>query len=57
MFKDLWIKHGAWVLDPISYPSIDRLVEVLDAEVIEPAQVRFAELLARKAANLRGREI
>ena len=57
MFKDLWIKHREWVLDPISYPSIDRLVELLDAEIIEPAQVRFAELLARKAENLRVREI
>jgi len=57
MFKDLWIKHSTWVLDPIRYPSIDRLVEVMDSEIIEPAQVRFAELMARKAENLRIRDI
>jgi hypothetical protein len=53
MFRDLWIKHRAWVLDPISYPSVERLVEALDAEVIEPAKARFAELLARKAEGMR----
>ena len=29
MFRDLWIKHRAWVLEPIRYPSVDRLIEVL----------------------------
>ena len=45
-FKDLWIKHRQWVLNPIRYPSVDRLIEVLDTKIIKPAQVRFAELLA-----------
>ena len=44
-FKDLWIKHRQWVLNPIRYPSVDRLIEVLDTKIIKPAQVRFAELL------------
>jgi hypothetical protein len=57
MFRDLWIKHRQWVLDPISYPSVDRLIEVLDTEIIQPAQVRFADLLALKAAEIRIREI
>jgi hypothetical protein len=57
MFKDLWIRHRTWVLDPIRYPSVDRLVEVMDSEIIEPAQARFAELLARKAETLRIRDI
>jgi uncharacterized protein YjbI with pentapeptide repeats len=57
MFRDLWIKHREWVLDPIRYPSVDRLIEVLDTEIIEPAQARFAELLARKAEDLRVKEI
>jgi uncharacterized protein YjbI with pentapeptide repeats len=35
MFKDLWVKHRAWVLDPIRYPSVDRLVQVLDVEIIK----------------------
>jgi hypothetical protein len=44
MFRDLWIKHRHWVLDPIRYPSVDRLIEVLDTEITQPAQVRFADL-------------
>ena len=52
MFRDLWIKHRQWVLDPIRYPDVDRLIEVLDTEIIKPAQLRFAELLARKAEEL-----
>jgi hypothetical protein len=57
MFKDLWIKHRQWVLNPIRYPSIDRLIEVLDIEIIKPAQLRFAELLARKAEELRIKDV
>jgi len=49
MFRDLWIKHREWVFDPIRYPSVDRLIEVLDTEIVRPAQARFADLLARKA--------
>ena len=49
MFKDLWIKHREWVFEPIRYPSVDRLIEVLDTEIVRPAQARFADLLARKA--------
>jgi hypothetical protein len=52
MFKDLWVKHRRWVLDPIRYPSVDRLIDALDTEIIAPAQARFAELLALKAEEL-----
>jgi hypothetical protein len=27
MFRDLWIKHRQWVLNPIRYSSVDRLIE------------------------------
>jgi len=57
MLRDLWIKHRDWVLDPIRYPSIDRLVEVLDKEIINPAKARFAVLLARKAEELRIKDV
>jgi hypothetical protein len=57
MFTDLWIKHREWVLDPIRYPSVDRLIEVLDTEIVRPAQARFAELLAKKAEKLRIKDI
>jgi uncharacterized protein YjbI with pentapeptide repeats len=57
MFRDLWTKHREWVLDPIRYPSVDRLIEVLDVEIVRPAQARFADLLARKAEKLRVKDI
>jgi hypothetical protein len=57
MFTDLWIKHREWVLDPIRYSSLDRLVEVLDSEVIKPAEARFNALLARKAEELRIKDV
>jgi hypothetical protein len=52
MLKDLWIKHGDWVLDPIQYSSLDRLVGALDKEIIEPAEVRFAELLEMRTKSM-----
>jgi len=52
MFRDLWIKHRQWVLNPIRYSSVDRLIEVLDIKIIKPAQARFTELLALKAEEL-----
>jgi Pentapeptide repeats (8 copies) len=57
MFRDLWIKYRDWVFEPISYPSVDRLIEVLDEEIIRPAQERFSDLLARKAETLRVKDI
>jgi hypothetical protein len=57
IFNDLWIKHREWVFDPIRYPSVDRLIEVLDTEIVRPAQARFADLLARKPEKLRVEDI
>ena len=57
MFKDLWVQHGTWVLDLICYPSLDRLVEVFDVEIVRPAEDRFAELQERKAKDLPRRKI
>jgi hypothetical protein len=56
MFRDLWIKHD-WMFDPIRYPSVDRLIEVLDAEIVRPAKAKFVELLAKKAAAMKVRDI
>jgi hypothetical protein len=36
---------------------VDRLIEVLDAEIVSPAKMRFAELLARKAEGMRVKDI
>ena len=57
MLRDLWIKYREWVLDPIRYPSVDRLIEVLDAKIVRPAQAKFADLLARKAEEMRVKDI
>ncbi|MEH2501005.1 uncharacterized protein YjbI with pentapeptide repeats [Bradyrhizobium sp. AZCC 1678] len=57
MFADLWLKHRDWVLDPIRYRSIDRLIERLEAEVVEPAKMRFEQLLAKRTERLIVRDI
>jgi hypothetical protein len=57
MFQDLWVKHRAWVLDPIAYGSLEELIQGLDEEVIKPALARFDELAVKKAEKLRVRRI
>jgi hypothetical protein len=52
MFVDLQNKHD-WVLDTITYPSVDRLLEVLEEKIVRPAEAKFNELLARRANKLR----
>ena len=53
MFQDLWIKYHDWVFPPIHYSSLNALVGALDEKIIRPAEVRFAELLARKAEKMK----
>jgi hypothetical protein len=55
MLQDLRIKHGDWVLQPIEYSSVDRLVKTMDARIIRPAEARFAKLVKRKAKTLKVR--
>ncbi len=57
MLTDLWIKHREWVFEPIYYSSLDALVRALDEKIIKPAEVRFAELLARKAEKMKGEHV
>jgi uncharacterized protein YjbI with pentapeptide repeats len=57
MFQDLWVKHRAWVLDPIAYGSVEELIQSLDEEIIKPALVRFDELVKMKAEKLPVRRI
>jgi uncharacterized protein YjbI with pentapeptide repeats len=52
MLQDLWIKHRDWVQPPIRYPCVDRLIEVLDPKIVEPAKARFAALLAKRAEEM-----
>jgi hypothetical protein len=57
MLQDLWIKHREWVFEPLYYSSLDALVRTLDEKIIRPAEVRFAELLARKAEKMKGEHV
>jgi uncharacterized protein YjbI with pentapeptide repeats len=53
MFVDLQNKYD-WVLQPVvGYPSVDRLIEVLEDKVVRPAEAKFNELLARRTTQLR----
>jgi hypothetical protein len=52
MFVDLWIKHKQWVLDPLEYVSVNDLISVMDAAIIQPAEQRHAELLLAKAQQM-----
>jgi hypothetical protein len=53
MFVDLQNKYD-WVLQPVvGYPSIDRLIDVLEDKVVRPAEAKFNELLTRRTKLLR----
>jgi uncharacterized protein YjbI with pentapeptide repeats len=52
MFKDLWLKHRDWVLEPLYYPSIEDLLPKLKSAVVEPALDRRRLLLAAKAETM-----
>src|SRR6516164_9838368 len=53
MFVDLQNKYD-WVLQPVvGYPSVDRLIEVLEDKVVRPAEAKFNELLTRRTKLLR----
>jgi hypothetical protein len=46
------------VLQPVvGYPSVERLIEVLEHEVVRPAEAKFNELLARRTNELRVKNI
>jgi hypothetical protein len=36
----------------IAYPSVDRLIEVLEDKIVEPAKAKFNELLKRRTEQL-----
>ena len=53
MLADLQNEYD-WVLKPvIAYPSVDRLIEVLEDKIVEPAKAKFNQLLARRSEQLR----
>jgi hypothetical protein len=46
-------KKFDWVLEPVVCPSVDRLIEVLEEKIVEPAKAKFDQLLARRTKELR----
>jgi hypothetical protein len=57
MLQDLWIKHREWVFEPIYYSSVDALIASLNEKIIQPAEVRFVELVRRKAETMGGEDV
>jgi hypothetical protein len=57
MLQDLLTSYPDRVFQPIQYPSVDRLVETMDAEIIEPAETRSDELVMRRAETLKLRRV
>jgi hypothetical protein len=57
MLEDLWIQYRDWVFEPLYYSSLEALVAALDEKIIKPAEIRFAELLARKAERMKGEHV
>jgi hypothetical protein len=57
MLQDLWTRHREWMFEPIYYSSVDVLIGALDEKIIKPAEVKFAELLARKAEKMKGEHV
>jgi len=53
MFVDLQNKYD-WVLRPVvGYPSVERLIDVLEDKIVRPAEAKFNELLERRTKQLR----
>jgi uncharacterized protein YjbI with pentapeptide repeats len=57
MLEDLWIQYRDWVFEPLYYSSLEALVAALDEKIIKPAEIRFAELLGRKAERMKGEHV
>jgi hypothetical protein len=55
--QDLWIQYRDWVFEPLYYSSLDALIAALDEKIIKPAEIRFAELLSRKAERMNGEHV
>src|SRR5262249_40375119 len=56
MFKDLWVKYR-WAIEPLEYPSIDRLISVIEPAIIKPALEKHAELLSARSQTITTRRV
>ena len=41
----------------LAYPSVDRLIDLLEDKIVRPAEAKFNELLARRTNELRVKNI
>ena len=57
MFDGLWNQYRDRMLEPLCYSSVDRLIELLDSMIIQPAQAMFADLVAAKAQKVSYRHV
>lgn len=57
MFSDLVQKYGDWVLDVLTYNSVDGLIAVLEKAVVKPALELSGKLLQRKTKAIRKRHV
>jgi hypothetical protein len=56
MFADLRGKYH-WILEPLVYPSVKELIDVIEPAIIQPALSKHAELLAARAQMIRTRHV
>ena len=55
MFKDLWLAHRDWVLEPLYYDSVAQLMNVFQPAVIDEANKLLEALRRSKAEEMLGR--
>ncbi len=56
MFADLQRKYH-WVLEPLAYPSVKDLIDVIEPAIIRPALTKYAQLLAARAQGIPTRHV
>lgn len=56
MFADLRGKYH-WVLQPLIYPSVNELIDVIEPAIIQPALSKHAEILAARAQTISTRHV
>jgi hypothetical protein len=56
MLEDLQRKHDC-VFPTFRYPSPDRLIETMDAEIVGAAEAKLRQLLQRRAEPIEDRRV
>jgi hypothetical protein len=56
LFETLWRKCNDWVLDPLTYDSIEHLQRIFQKAIVDPGNSRLLTLRMKKAEKLRYRD-